>query len=54
MNNFVQDKYPEIYAGDGIKWNFSKFLIDRKGHVQARFETTTEVIDIEPVIQSLI
>ncbi|TVX98633.1 glutathione peroxidase [Cohnella terricola] len=54
MNNFLQGKYPEIYAGDGIKWNFSKFLIDRKGHVQARFETTTELIDIEPVIKSLI
>lgn len=25
----MREKYPEIYTGDGIKWNFSKFLIDR-------------------------
>jgi glutathione peroxidase len=27
--------------GDGIKWNFTKFLIDRTGAVQARFAPTT-------------
>jgi glutathione peroxidase len=52
--NFLQDKYPDIYTGDGVKWNFSKFLIDRQGQVQARFETNTELIDIEPVIKTLI
>ncbi|SEC76244.1 glutathione peroxidase [Paenibacillus sp. GP183] len=54
MHDFLQEKYPEIYAGDGIKWNFSKFLIDRDGHVKARFETTTEPLDIEPAIESLL
>lgn len=54
MDNFLQNKYPDIYAGDGVKWNFSKFVIDRHGHVQARFETTMEIMDIEPVIQSLL
>jgi glutathione peroxidase len=23
--------------GDGIRWNFTKFLVDRDGHVEARF-----------------
>lgn len=27
--------------GDGIKWNFTKFLIDRKGQVVGRFSPTT-------------
>ncbi len=27
--------------GDSIKWNFTKFLIDRTGAVQARFAPTT-------------
>ncbi|MFC5451627.1 glutathione peroxidase [Paenibacillus aestuarii] len=54
MQNFLQEKYPDIYAGDGIKWNFTKFLIDRNGHVQARYETTTEPIDLEEVIESLL
>jgi glutathione peroxidase len=54
MKVFLQEKYPEIYAGDGIKWNFSKFLIDRNGHVNARFETTTEPSDLVPAIESLL
>jgi glutathione peroxidase len=28
--------------GDSIKWNFSKFLIDRAGGVKARFAPTTK------------
>jgi glutathione peroxidase len=27
--------------GDGIKWNFTKFLVDKAGAVQARFAPTT-------------
>ncbi|KIL42262.1 glutathione peroxidase [Gordoniibacillus kamchatkensis] len=54
MQNFLQEKYPNIYAGDGIKWNFTKFLIDRNGHVYGRYETTTEPFEIEPVIKSLL
>ncbi|MFK4302094.1 glutathione peroxidase [Paenibacillus sp. RC254] len=54
MEDFLRDKYPEIYAGDGIKWNFSKFLIDRDGHVNGRFESTTEPFEIDSVIESLL
>ncbi len=54
MQDFLQQKYPEIYAGDGIKWNFSKFLIDRNGRIHARYETTTEPSEIESVIVSLL
>lgn len=54
MQNFLQEKYPDLYAGDGIKWNFTKFLIDRKGHVCGRYETTTAPSDIERVIESLL
>ncbi|WP_337101294.1 glutathione peroxidase [Paenibacillus sp. YIM B09110] len=54
MQDFLQEKYPEIYAGNGVKWNFSKFLIDRDGHVYARYETTTEPFELQSVIQSLL
>lgn len=54
MEAFLQEKYPEIYAGDGIKWNFSKFLIDRDGYVKGRFESTKEPFDIDSAIQSLL
>lgn len=54
MDNFLQDKYPDIYDGDGIKWNFTKFLIDRSGHVHGRYETPVEPSDIEPGIAALL
>ncbi|ADM72540.1 Hydroperoxy fatty acid reductase gpx1 [Paenibacillus polymyxa E681] len=54
MEDFLRDRYPEIYAGDGIKWNFSKFLVDRDGQVKGRFEVTTEPSAIDPVIESLL
>ncbi|RAR41904.1 glutathione peroxidase [Paenibacillus sp. MDMC362] len=54
MQDFLLDKYPEIYAGNGIKWNFTKFLIDRNGKVAGRYETVTEPREIEPIIESLL
>ncbi len=54
MDHFLNEKFPDIYKGDGIKWNFTKFLIDQNGQVRGRFETTTEPFDIEPSIQSLL
>jgi len=54
MRDFLLEKYPDLYAGDGIKWNFSKFLIDRSGHVLGRYETVTEPFDIAPAIEALL
>ncbi|RCX23513.1 glutathione peroxidase [Fontibacillus phaseoli] len=54
MQNFLQEKHPEIYAGDGVKWNYSKFLIQRDGTVYGRYETTTEPADMEHTIVSLL
>ncbi|MBB6633119.1 glutathione peroxidase [Cohnella thailandensis] len=54
MDRFLREKHPEIAEGDGIKWNFTKFLIGRDGEVRERFETPVEPADIEPAIQSLV
>ncbi|MFF2527528.1 glutathione peroxidase [Brevibacillus sp. NPDC058079] len=54
MQSFLQEKYPDIYAGVEIKWNFTKFLIERNGHVYGRYETTMEPLEIVPVIKSLL
>lgn len=37
-----------------IKWNFTKFLVDRQGNVVARFAPTDEPKDIEAKIKELI
>lgn len=40
--------------GSGIKWNFTKFLIDRNGQPIERFGPTTAPKDIEGKIEKLL
>lgn len=40
--------------GKNIKWNFTKFLVDRKGNVVDRFAPTTEPKKIEDKIEGLL
>lgn len=40
--------------GDKIKWNFTKFLVDRSGNVVDRFAPTTKPKAIEKDIESLL
>ncbi|MBR3255175.1 MAG: glutathione peroxidase [Clostridia bacterium] len=37
-----------------IKWNFTKFLVDRQGNVVERFEPTVEPKDIEKKVEELL
>ncbi|MBQ9559398.1 MAG: glutathione peroxidase [Bacteroidaceae bacterium] len=37
-----------------IKWNFTKFLIDRKGRVVARFEPTATAEEIEEAVKKIL
>ena len=37
-----------------IKWNFTKFAIDRQGNVVARFEPTADMKEVEKCISSLL
>lgn len=37
-----------------IKWNFTKFVIDRKGEVVARFEPTAKMADVAACVGQLI
>ncbi|KAJ4969501.1 hypothetical protein NE237_016202 [Protea cynaroides] len=40
--------------GDGIKWNFTKFLVDRNGKVVERYAPTTSPLKIEKDIQNML
>lgn len=40
--------------GDDIKWNFTKFLIDRNGKVVGRYAPTFELGKLENIIQDLL
>ena len=37
-----------------IKWNFTKFVIDRQGNVVARFEPTADLKKVEECVKSLL
>ena len=37
-----------------IKWNFTKFIVDRDGNVVARFEPTANMKDVETCVKSLL
>ena len=37
-----------------IKWNFTKFVIDREGNVVARFEPTAKMEDVAKCVESLL
>jgi glutathione peroxidase len=49
---FLQETFPDYLLGDSVKWNFTKFLINRQGNIVGRFESTTEPMDIEEYIQN--
>lgn len=40
--------------GDAIKWNFTKFLVDRQGNIVERYAPTVDPKDIEEKIKSLL
>ncbi|XP_066339906.1 probable glutathione peroxidase 2 [Miscanthus floridulus] len=42
------------FLGDGIKWNFTKFLVDKDGKVVERYAPTTSPLKIESDIQKLL
>ncbi len=45
---------PEWDRKPDIKWNFTKFVIDRQGNVVARFEPTADMAKVEACIKSLL
>jgi glutathione peroxidase len=53
---FVQLKAaaPGLLGSEAIKWNFTKFLVDRQGNVVHRYAPTTEPAAIEADILALV
>ncbi len=47
LDDMMRKKDPEFDKNPDIKWNFTKFLIDRQGNVIKRFEPTDKMADVE-------
>jgi glutathione peroxidase len=45
---------PGVLGSEGIKWNFTKFLVDREGRVVRRFAPATKPEAIEDAIAALL
>jgi glutathione peroxidase len=43
-----------VLGSEGIKWNFTKFLIDRQGRVVDRFAPTTKPEDLKSNVEALL
>lgn len=52
MANMLSKKDPNWKKSSDIKWNFTKFLINRQGQVVARFEPMISLAEIEPFIKA--
>ncbi|QJW47539.1 glutathione peroxidase [bacterium BFN5] len=54
LESVLKEQFPELLEGNGIKWNFTKFLVDKQGHVVGRYEPTTPPLAMKKVIEKLL
>lgn len=54
MEQMLKKADPDYASKSDIKWNFTKFVVDRDGNVVARFEPTADMADVEACIKSLL
>ena len=54
MAGFIAKQDPDYKNNSEIKWNFTKFLVNRNGEVVERFESTTEPAELADKILSLL
>lgn len=50
----LKKQAPGALGSQGIKWNFTKFLVDKEGNVVKRYAPTTRPEDISKDIESLL
>lgn len=51
---FLKTQKKGVLGTEGIKWNFTKFLVDRDGRVVDRFAPTVEPKALEGAIEALL
>ena len=54
LDDMLSKEDPDYKEKPAIKWNFTKFLIDKKGNVVARFEPTEKIEKIAAEIEKLL
>jgi glutathione peroxidase len=54
LYGFLKGEQKGILGTEAIKWNFTKFLIDRTGQVKARFASTKTPVELEGEVEKLL
>ncbi|MDH5562878.1 MAG: glutathione peroxidase [Nitrospirota bacterium] len=54
LYQLLKKQAPGLLGSEAIKWNFTKFLVDRSGNAHERFAPTTKPEDIVPAIHTLL
>ena len=52
MDEMLKKQDPDYASKSDVKWNFTKFLVDSKGNVVARFEPTVSMNFVSTVVSS--
>jgi glutathione peroxidase len=51
---FLKHEKKGVLGSEGIKWNFTKFLVDRSGQVVKRYAPTVKPEDLEGDVEGLL
>jgi glutathione peroxidase len=54
LYRFLKEEKPGMLNTEGIKWNFTKFLIDRNGNVVERYAPATKPKELHEAIEALL
>lgn len=54
LYSYLKSEQPGILGTETIKWNFTKFLVDKEGKVIERFGSSTKPVSLEEEIESLL
>jgi glutathione peroxidase len=54
LYKYLKDAKPGLLGTENIKWNFTKFLVDRKGEPVARYAPNTKPEELEGPIRKLL
>jgi glutathione peroxidase len=54
LYQYLKKEKPGLLGSEAIKWNFTKFLVDRKGNVVERYAPNVEPADIAADIEKLL
>ena len=54
LYHFLKKSAKGLLGSESIKWNFTKFLVDKQGNVIERYAPTTKPEELNAIIEKLL